>query len=209
MLATVPRFRLTGLVLHRIYRADRSTAWWFASAPADVAEGGRFDLAQPRGTCYFGTSAAAALLEALQDFGAGLLPESELRARRRAEVVVPDGGPDAAHLTSRLARGRGVTQALWADDDRARTQRWATALDRAGWRALRCGVQHDPSGRLRVVALFDEAGAHRPYEDPGWTFSEHALAGDPSVPSALAAYGITVTADPQLPVVSLQDFLRQ
>lgn len=205
VLAGLPRFRLTGLVLHRVHRTVREAPWWFGSAPADPAEGSRFDLPAPRGTCYFGTTPAAAVLEALQDFGAGLLPEAELRARSRSEVVVPAGAPVAAHLTSRLAFGHGVTAALWAGGDRALTQQWAAAADRAGWRALRCGVQHDPTGRLRGVALFDQAGEHLPYDEPGWTHTEHPLVDDAATRSVLAAHGITVTSDPDLPVVRLED----
>jgi hypothetical protein len=93
LLSGIPGIRLPGLVLHRMHRAARASPWWFGSAPADPAEGGRFDLSAPRGTCYFGTSPASAVLEAFQDFGEGLLPETELRARVRTTVVVPTGAP--------------------------------------------------------------------------------------------------------------------
>lgn len=206
VLAALPRFRLAGLVLHRVYRHDRRSPWWFASAPTDPDDGGRFDLPAPRGTCYLGTTVAAAVLEALQDLGGGLLPEAELRARRAARVAVPHGAPPAAHLTARTSRARGVTAALWAGDDRALTQQWAAALARGGWLALRCGLQHDPTGHLRGVALFDDAGEHAPYDDEqGWGWTEALLVDDPAVHRVLAAHGITVTADPSLPVVPLED----
>ena len=107
-------------------------------------------------------------LEAFQDFGRGVLPESELRARRLALVAVPGGSPDAADLVAPKARGAGVTAALWAGQDRALTQSWADALRRAGWQALWYGLQHDPSGQLRGVALFDLEGEHAPYGDETW-----------------------------------------
>lgn len=207
VLAGLPEFALAGLVLHRVHRRTRPDPWWFASVPADAdAEpGGRFDLPAPRGACYLATSPAAAVLESLQDFGAGLLPEAELRARVRSAVTAPRSAPVAAHLTARSARGRGVTAALWAGAPRPLTQRWAATLDRAGWLALRCGVQHDPTGRLRSVVLFDDAGAHPPYDEQGWTVQRHALHGDPAARVALATHGITVTVDPDLPVVALPD----
>lgn len=206
VLAGLPAFRLAGTVLHRVYRHDRATPWWFGSLPSNSVEGGRFDLPAPRGACYLGTSPAAAVLEALQDLGAGLLPAAELRGRRRAEVVVPPTAPLAAQLTARKARGAGITAALWAGPDRVLTQRWAATLARAGWLALRCGLQHDPTGQLRAVVLFDDAGEHAPYGDEGgWASTDRPLLGDPAVHRALVSHGITVTADPTLPVVALAD----
>jgi hypothetical protein len=112
----------------------------------------------------------------------------------------------AAHLTARRCRAAGVTAALWAGNDRALTQQWAAALARAGWLALRAGVQHDPTGQLRGVVLFDDAGEHAPYDDDaGWSCTVRPLLDDPAVHRALASHGITVTADPTLPVVSLED----
>lgn len=206
LLAGLPRFRLAGLVMHRVHRRERASPWWFASAPRDPEHGGRFDLPAPRGTCYLATTPAGAVLEALQGFGAGLLPEAELRARVRSTVTAPGSAPVAAHLTDRRARGYGVTAALWAAPGRALTQQWAAALARAGWLALRCGLQHDPTGHLRGVALFDDAGAHPPYDDEaGWAVTQVPLHEDAASRAALAAHGITVTVDPELPLVSLED----
>ena len=115
----------------------------------------------PLGACYLASSVAASVLEALQGFGRGLLPDVELRNRVRAEVVAPASAPAAAQLTSARALGIGLTAALWAGLDRPLTQRWALQLHRAGWRALWTGIQHDPTGALRAVTLFDLAGEHR------------------------------------------------
>lgn len=108
-------------------------------------------------------------------------------------------------LTSKRARGVGVTAALWAGSIRALTQRWAIAFRRAGWRALYHGIQHDPTGRLRAVTLFDTAGAHPPYGDD-WRRTTHDLHDDDELIDTLARYGIRVTrSDPNLPLVSLDD----
>lgn len=204
-LTRLPARRLAGMVLSRVYRRGRGSPWWFASVPRRAGQpggGGRFDLPDPDGTCYLGTSIAAAVVEAFQEFGEGLLPDTELRRRLRAEVRAPVSAPVAAWLSAARARGLGVTAALWAGGPRALTQRWAVVLRRAGWRALLAGVQHDPSGRLRGVALFDAVGEHAPYDDhASWSWTAHDLHGDPAVTRALAQFGITVTRpDPQLAV---------
>lgn len=208
-LSRLPERRIAGQVLHRVFRRRDRQPWWFSSVgpkenPDDC---GRFDLPPPDGACYLGTSKTAAALEAFQDFGEGLLPDAELRARARAEVEAPRDVPAAAGLTSEKARGAGVTAALWSGSTRSRTQAWTVALRRAGWRALYHGIQHDPSGRLRAVTLLDTAGAHPPYDDPaGWAPSTHGLHDDEDLLRRLARFGIHVTrSDPQLPVTPLDD----
>lgn len=208
VLRRLPSTGLAGTVLHRVYRRGRSSPWWFASvAPGDDPRAhGRFDLPVPHGACYLGTSPLPAALEAFQDFGRGLLPDVELRRRCRAAVEAPPGAPRAAQLTGARARGAGVTAALWAGQDRPLTQRCAAALHRAGWAALYHGIQHDPTGRLRAVSLFDRAGEHVPYDDPEWRHAGADLHDDEGLRQGLARYGIVVTrSDPDLPVVSLDD----
>lgn len=167
-LAGWPERRLAGRSLYRVWRyraADgsvRDDPWWFASLPAPAGGGGRFDLPAPMGTCYLATTPVAAVLEALQAHLTNL-PVEELRVRRLARLFASDDVPPAADLTSPAAVGRlGVTAALWAGSDRALTQRWALALRRDGWWAVHAGIQHDPSGTSRGVALFDTGGAHGP-----------------------------------------------
>lgn len=193
-LAALPAERLVGRVLHRVYRAGRSSPWWFASVGDDPEVAGRFDLPSPDGACYLASTALGAVLEAFSDFGRGVLPAAELAARRRAEVTVPAGAPRAARLTAARARGLGVTQALWAGAPRTLTQRWARVLRRAGWLAVWTGTGHDPTGRSRSTTLFDEAGEHPPYGGL-WPFRSESLADDPLVAAGLANYGIRVIAD--------------
>ena len=199
-LTGLPRFRLRDRVLHRVFRSTRPSPWWFSS------DDGRFDLPAPLGACYLGRTPVAAVLEAFQHFS-GLLPEIELRLRRRAQVTAPATSPITANLAAPSARGFGVTAAIWADNDRALTQAWAYALHRAGWRALHHGIQHDPEGRLRAVTLFDAAGQHAPYgDDQGWAAETHTLHDDDRLLIGLQRYGVTVLrSDVQLPVVSLDD----
>jgi hypothetical protein len=208
-LADLPKVSLTGLQLYRVIRAGRSP-WWFASLPAgdhDPGAYGRFDLLAPWGSCYLARTPVAAVLEVFQDFGAGLLPEAELAARRIARVKVPAGAPVAANLAAPSARARGVTAALWAGADRRLTQAWAWALSRGGWRAIQHGIQHDPTGRLRAITLFDEAGDHPPYNDPDrWPATLSTCHDDPELRKALRRYGLSILRDDvALPVISLPD----
>jgi hypothetical protein len=207
VLSRLPAHRVAGTTLHRVVRRERATPWWFASVPDGEAEaGGRFDLVHPFGACYLATSALAAVLEALQDFGQGLLPDAELQARALATVEAPSGAPPAAALAVARARGAGVTAALWAGEDRALTQRWAEALFRAGWRALFHGIAHDPEGRLRAVTLLDRAGEHLPLDDGGWSATVRPLGGDGALVAGLQRYGITVARTDVQPVfVTLGD----
>lgn len=209
-LSRLPRIPLRGRVLHRVFRASRSSPWWFSSRspqphPADGS--GRFDLPPPLGACYLSRTPVGAVLEAFQHLGPALLPDVELYQRRRAEVTAPERAPDAADVASPRARGLGVTAALWAGGDRARTQQWALAILRAGWRAIHHGIQHDPEGRLRAVTLFDGAGEHAPFGDSdGWRATIHTLHDDVALRAALARYGITVMpTDVQLGVVPLDE----
>lgn len=200
---------LRGRTLHRVFAARRSSPWWFAALPhpaTDPEAHGRFDLPAPLGSCYLALTPVAAVLETFVHF-AGRLPDNELRARRRAEVVAPDSAPPAANLAAPSSRGAGVTAALWAGGDRALTQSWALALHRAGWRALHSGVAHDPAGRLRAVTLFDAAGEHPPYDSPSeWPVQLRTLHDDEVLHRQLRRYGIEVApSDVQLPVVTLED----
>lgn len=127
-LADWPHAPVAGRLLHRVWRhrdgsgAERSL-WWFAAATEDPQESCCFDLPAPMGTCYTATSAAAAVLEALQGRLTNL-PRQELTARRRAEVVAGGDAPAGADTTAHALVGRfGVTADLWAGRGRALTQR--------------------------------------------------------------------------------------
>jgi hypothetical protein len=199
-LADLPSLQppFTGRTVYRVWRhigADgdpRQQPWWFASAPADPRDGGRFDLPAPMGTCSTATTAVAAVLEALQAHLV-ILPRAELSARRLATIVVPRDAPNAADLTHPTVAGSyGITAALWAGTDRALTQRWAAAVRRDGWWALHAGVQHDPSGQLRSCALFDHEGEHEPTYGSGWTVRVARLDDNADVHAQLASFGVTV-----------------
>lgn len=205
-LGGLPRLRLGRRTVWRVFQRRRGHPWFFAAVPpGDPGAGGRFDLLAPDGACYLATSKTAAVLEALQGYGEGLLPDNALRRRAAARIDAPVTAPPAVRLTAAAARGAGVTAALWAGEDRGCTQAWAANLHRAGWRAAHHGIAHDPAGRLRAVTLFDRAGAHLPYDDEAWQHDVEPL-DVPDVRAALRRHGITVTrSDPELPFVALDD----
>ena len=208
-LAGLPRERVDD-ALCRVHRADRGP-WWFASVdPHRPHACGRFDVPAVYGACYTATSVTGAVAEALQAYGRGGLPIEELRTRRVARIRVSSRAPAAAALTEPGARGFGITQALWADADRARSQAWALALLRAGWRALRHGLHHDPTGGERGVTLLDTAGAHLPYDDPEWEADSSPMVDDPEVREALHRLGIhLVDGDEPLERASVDDVARR
>jgi hypothetical protein len=206
-LAKIPAEPIRGRLLHRVWRLRaidgtlRSEAWWFASVEPDRSAGGRFDLPPPMGTCYTATRPVGAVLEALQMHLTNL-PRAELTLRRRAEIVVPGNAPAAVKLTAqRGAGGFGITAALWAGGHRALSQRWAAALRRDGWWAVYSGIAHDPSGRLRSVALFDYSGAHPPTLGGPWTYHTKTLDDDEELLANLSRYGVNVRDPGVLPYV--------
>lgn len=204
-LADLPRRRIAGARLYRVWCHDlaggaiRRAPWWFASAERDAPNGGRFDLPEPMGTCYFATRPEAAVLEALQARLTNL-PIAELEVRRLACVTPPDDAPSAAMLTARRVAGRyAITAELWAGPERAKSRAWAGALRRDGWWALYTGIAHDPAGRLRAVSLFDLTGAHPPSHGDRWRWIGQRIADDQSLAAALRRYDVAVRAPGQLP----------
>jgi hypothetical protein len=209
-LSDLPAVPLVGVTLYRVWRhrspdgTTRDHPWWFASAPTDVADGGRFDLPEPMGTCYLATDPVAAILEALRAHLTAL-PTAELAVRRIATIHPPGRAPDAADVTDPAVTGVGFTAALWAGLDRPLTRRWAAAIRRDGWWALRAGIQHDPTGRLRAITLFDGSGGHPPTVDGEWTWTDASLDGDTDARAGLAACGVTIRGPANLPVATLDD----
>jgi hypothetical protein len=204
-LARFPTEPLRSRVIHRVWRHTlddgtvRTEPWWFASVPPTADEGGRYDLPAPMGACYTATRPVGAILEALQALLVNL-PAAELRVRRLASIETPADAPAAPKLTARPTAGRyGITAALWAGSDRARTQAWAAAFRRDGWWVVYGGIQHDPSGRLRGHTLFDEQGDHPPTFGEAWPMATTTLHDDPQVVADLRRFGIHVREPGDLP----------
>ncbi|MFE3289146.1 RES family NAD+ phosphorylase [Rhodococcus sp. NPDC059234] len=138
-----------GTTLHRTHGAAFAP-WWFGSRGH-----GRFDLADPRGTCYTAESEQITLLETWG--GIRVIPSAELvgRAISRLELAAPRR---VADLTSNLAVQFGVTAEIFTTADYHLTQLWAAALNAAGYDGVRYWARHDLTHDRACVALFDDGG---------------------------------------------------
>ncbi|HWU32539.1 MAG TPA: RES family NAD+ phosphorylase, partial [Marmoricola sp.] len=104
--------------------------WWFNSDGT-----GRFDLAEPRGTCYLGSNVGVAVRERLgRRLSRGPVPVAVAdqmavsRVRLRAHV---------ADFADSRAGSFGITREIGSITPYDLPQRWATALHAAGHRGLR------------------------------------------------------------------------
>jgi hypothetical protein len=149
--------------LYRAHQRDRGP-WWFASG------GGRFDLVEPRGTCYLATSPASALRERL---GPVLARRATVPASTLEGVVVSTLRTGAttsaplrlANLRASRAAEFGVTRELESMTPYEVPRRWASAFDAGGWAGIRYGPRFSPGG-ASAIALFGPAGedTHRPVD---------------------------------------------
>lgn len=126
--------------------------WWFSCTLE-----GRFDLPEPRGTCYLATDPISAVLEVVgPERIAGLISTDHLADRRLYELRVPETYT-LCDLTARQAAGLGITLEIHSHADYQLTRAWAQRLSEAGAEGLLHCARHDPSGG-RGVALFGTAG---------------------------------------------------
>lgn len=155
-----PHYHLTTtLQLARIHKSGRGP-WWFASVDADPHRSGRFDLPQPKGTCYLAESPKGAFLESLQHLiGVGNpIPISEMLIRSVSTLTAPRK-MRIADCTHKAAAAFGITGAISSGGDRLLTQQWAIAFDAAGFEGIRYFAQGDPSQHEVSIALFHDAGS--------------------------------------------------
>jgi hypothetical protein len=144
--------------LHRL--SEWPSVWWYASVAAtEDAAGGRFDLSRPRGTCYLAESLDGALVEKLLRTPVKVVVAERLDELFHATVTVR-AAPATADLTAPAASGFGINAEVHATLDYRAPRRWAEALWRRGWRALRHLLRGDASGSQAGRALFGRAGVH-------------------------------------------------
>ncbi len=156
------RFPAAGDVgqLHRC--SDHPGVWWFASvADTEADEGGRFDLTRPLGTCYLAEDELdGALVEKLLRTPAKVVVQQRLMELFHATITVHDP-PATADLTARAATGFGLNAEVHSTLDYGTPRRWAGALYRAGWRALRYRLRGDVTGELAGRCVLGGAGLHQ------------------------------------------------
>ena len=125
--------------------------WWFSSSGD-----GRFDLADPKGTCYAAEAEVTALLESWA--GMQVIPGYKVDERDTSRMPLP-AALTVADLTSNRAIQFGVTAEIFTTTDYAQTQLWASAFNKAGFDGIRYWARHDLSHTAACLALFGPAGA--------------------------------------------------
>lgn len=147
--------------------------WFFASwdpfstQKTKRAPQGRFDLTQPRGTCYLGESVEVAIRERLARFLAhGVVSSEYLAGRVVTTVASPPGSsvlPELDGVVADTACGEaalcGVTGELSSISSYELASRWAQALADSGHTAMRYAPRYSPGGQELALAVFSEAGA--------------------------------------------------
>ncbi|MGH3447364.1 MAG: RES family NAD+ phosphorylase [Nocardioidaceae bacterium] len=143
--------------------------WWFSCSML-----GRFDLAEPDGTCYLADSPESAVRERVgPDIAQSRQVAASVLADRVVSTLALPAPVRAANLESNRAADRyGVTGELSTMTPYDVTQAWARALHQAGFGGV-CGRLRFTVSRHRGLAIFGAAGSR-----PGW-------AADPS-PVSLA-----------------------
>lgn len=184
--------------LHRL--SEHPEPWWFSSVEGiDDLAGGRFDLARPGGTCYLAESLEGAVLEKLLRAPVKVVVAERLDELFHAIVAVRMG-PLTADLTAAAATRFGLNAEVHATLDYAKPRRWAAALHRHGWRALRHRLRGDVSGALAGRAVFGRAGLRA--RSPAGLRTQVAPLDRTAAEEALAAAGVVVRPIPSdVPIV--------
>jgi hypothetical protein len=162
-LGAFPSVESRGTTFYRAKRHDRG-AWWFASTPADAdgVDGGRFDLADPRGTCYWADSVEVAVRERLAHHT--LHTNTVFVGRATAMVVVAaraSRGRRFADVTAPAAVRHGVGAELPTMVDYRVPQGWARAFDAAGFAGVRYSTRFTSDAAPNAWAVFGDAGVPR------------------------------------------------
>lgn len=166
----------TNQVLYRVVRSGR-LPWWFGSTM-----GGRFDLAQPNGTCYFAQEALAALLEVI---GPGPVTHEFVASRRLRRLFVPQPWR-VADACARRASQYGVTAEIGSILPYDLPQAWARCLEQAGFGGITYWLRHDPA-RSRGYAFFGKAGGR-----PRWRRGRERMIAGSLMKRLQYEHGITI-----------------
>lgn len=142
-------------VWHRL--SSKPGPWHFSSESPTSLRGGRFDLASPRGSCYWASNLDGALGEVTQRVPHSVVTRQRLQAlyHHRVEPRSPRG---VADLASARSRRFGVNGEIHTTLDYVVTRAWARELAGRGWPGLRYGLRSDPSRRAHGLALFGRTG---------------------------------------------------
>ena len=130
----LPRVVHRGLLFreHEVRDGPDRGFWWFSSTSAGDGPAGRFDLSEPRGTCYATETAGAAARERIgRTLARGHIIPATI-AEGRAVSSASGELTDLGDLTAPDASAIGVTGEIHTIDDYAVTTSWADRADHAG-----------------------------------------------------------------------------
>lgn len=167
--------------MFRAHRAGRG-AWWF-----DSSLYGRFNLSNPRGTCYTASRVETAVREKVREEvgSTGIVSRTLAEKFVVSTVTAPIDFKLAAVSSSRAAR-YDIVRALVTMDDYDIPQAWAEEFAANGFQGVYYGSAYT-TGAATALALFGTAG------DPGPRFT---AAGHLTGPEACVAAGMTVAGPP-------------
>lgn len=189
-LADLPTTTLQGRSWFREHQERPGTGagcWYYAPLPTDPTRGGRFDLPEPEGTCYFADAEVVAAMERVGVFTAKgkPVPADNVTDRVISQVDPGDLPAGAADLLApQAATAFRVTGELFTMQDSSVPQHWARASRAAGHDALTYTPRFSPFGR--AVAVFGASGPRA-----------QATTGRRSLAQVLAGEGIRIAPIPR------------
>jgi hypothetical protein len=140
-------------------RSDSAGAgcWFLASTAPDAnpVDCGRFDLAQPDGTCSLAAASGVEARERLRAPEGGMI--SSAFAANRVVSTMRLAPNTCANLKDKKAAYYGVMAELTATSDYALTQWWAAKFHSAGFAGIRCRPRFS-TGTEVAVAVFGQHG---------------------------------------------------
>ncbi len=138
-----------------LWRASRHAPWYYC----DCGEC-RFDLDDPRGTCYLGTDELVGVLESIgPEIHHGVIAAAYLD-QRRLHRWRPSRPLTLADLANRRALGSGVTNELSTMTPFTVPRAWARAFDRS-FAGIVYRTRFDTGETARGVAHFGARGLAR------------------------------------------------
>jgi hypothetical protein len=178
-----------GTTVYRSHGHGRGPRWFSHSGA------GRFDLADPDGTCYVAESEVVTVVETWG--GVQIVPDYVL-AQRGSSRLRLGNGVTVADLTSNLAVQYGVTSEIFTTTDYGLTQLWASTFRQASFGGIRYWARHDLANTAACLALFGRA-------DPGKTLAGFEVEATDHLPDRTELLdqleretGITVLAVPPI-----------
>ena len=172
-----------GKELYRAHSVSRD-AWWFDNSPY-----GRFNLSDPRGTCYAATKAETAVREKVRDevSTSGVVSRAFASSFTVSLISAPVHYK-CASVSAAHAVDFGIVRELVTMDDYSIPQQWAEALEANTFEGIYYASAYTTGGPT-ALALFGNKGA----PGPRFMAAQH-MAG----PDACEAAGMVVAGPPAL-----------